>query len=96
MHLTACALFQAFVLGVAPRASSDISELLGSSEGEDSCCVRGSIDPDDGPRGEGQGTLLQVGCVWCACVCVCGWVWVVCCFWVGMFKCVPFLFRVCM
>ena len=51
---------QAFVLGVAPQASSDIGVLLGAEGLESSSSLRGGADPDEGPRGEGQGTLLQV------------------------------------
>ena len=51
---------QAFVVGVAPRASTDIGDLMGSEGLVSSSAVRGGIDPDEGPRGEGQGTLLQV------------------------------------
>lgn len=51
---------QAFVLGVAPQASSDIAILLGIEGVDSSASVRGCADLDEGPRGEGQGTLLQV------------------------------------
>lgn len=48
-------------MAVAPCASSDIAVLLGSeSLASSSAAVRGTADPDEGPRGEGQGTLLQV------------------------------------
>ena len=47
-------------MGVAPWASSDIAVLLASEGLESSCSMHGDPDPDEGPRGEGQGTLLQV------------------------------------
>lgn len=53
------AVFEAFVLGVAPQASSDIAILLGIEGVDSSASVRGCADLDEGPRGEGQGTLLQ-------------------------------------
>ena len=55
---------QAFVLGVAPCASSDIGVLLGAEGLESSTTMRGGAEIDEGPRGEGQGTLLQVAHDW--------------------------------